>query len=77
MYHQQYIRIQRKKQEHKMNKKKQEKVYWVALAGMIVVLIGSVFVKSNVIQIAGLLVIIGSVYYLWKMNRKVVPPVKK
>lgn len=60
-----------------MNKKKQEKVYWVALAGMIVVLIGSVFVKSNVIQIAGLLVIIGSVYYLWKMNRKVVPPVKK
>lgn len=77
MYHPQYIRIPRTRKENRLNKKKQEQVYWVALAGMIIVLIGSIFVKSNVIQIVGLLVVVGAFVYLWRMSKKKAPEIKK
>jgi hypothetical protein len=59
-----------------LTKKRQVQVYWVVVAGMLIFLLGSTFVKSNVIQGLGLLVVIGSFVYLWR-NRRALPPETK
>lgn len=71
-----YIRIQRKKGSA-MTKQKQQQIYWVAVVGMLIVLLGSTLIKSNIIQIVGLAVVAGAFIYLWRANKKKSPEIKK
>lgn len=60
-----------------MTKKRQVQVYWVVVAGMLIFLLGSTLIKTNILQGVGLLIIVVAFFYLWR-NRKPVPPeVKK
>lgn len=72
-----YIRIPRKQKGREMTKQKQQQIYWVAVVGMLIVLLGSTLIKSNIIQIVGLAVVAGAFIYLWRASKKKAPEIKK